>query len=316
MTLFINKNFNGDKKKIVNQVRFIKLCSRIFFIIGYVLLTSPVNILAQNEPIDNQLTIITYNIRFAGGDPSTDPDHWLHRREFVSDILKKNNTDVFGLQEALIEQITYLDSTLAEYDWVGVGRDDGYHKGEFSPIFYKKERFELIAKGTFWLSETPHKPSKGWDAALNRITTWVQLKDITSGILFYVYNTHFDHIGDSARYESSKLILKKIREETSTDPVILIGDFNFNSSSKGYNEIISAENQKRMFDAQFISKTRHTGGNITFNGFGDIQEPGEKIDFIFVTDNILVLRHSVMAEKYNNRFPSDHYPVLSSFSFK
>ncbi len=311
----MNKNIINQKRTSIKTL-IIKLSTNISFIISYIFLLSQPNIIAQNESIENDLTVMTYNIRFAGGDPSTDPNHWLHRREFVSDIIKKNNTDIFGLQEALLEQIIYIDSTLTEYDWTGVGRDDGFNKGEFSPIFYKKDKFELIAKGTFWLSETPYKPSKGWDAALNRIVTWVQLKETDTGILFYVYNTHFDHIGDSARYESSRLILKKIQEETSADPVILMGDLNFTLNSKGYAEIISSENQKGLFDAQFISTTGHMGGNITFNGFGESEEPGNKIDFIFVTENITVKRHSVLAEKYKNRYPSDHYPVLAKISFK
>lgn len=266
--------------------------------------------------MQKDITVMSYNIRFGSNDLIDDPNRWLERKYLVNDIIKKNKPDIIGMQEALIGQINFLDSALNDYYWVGVGRDDGFNNGEFSPIFYLKERFEIIAKGTFWLSTTPYKPSIGWDAALKRICTWVQLKDLNSGQLFFVYNTHFDHIGQHARYESSKLILKRIREETGDFPILLIGDFNYTSSSDGYKLLTDTSDEKMLYDAQFISAEKHTGGNVTFNGYGELNEPVGKIDFIFVSENISVVRHMILKDKYKTKFPSDHFPVLSKISFK
>ncbi|QQS36673.1 MAG: endonuclease/exonuclease/phosphatase family protein [Ignavibacteriales bacterium] len=308
---------NRSLAKNIFKKSFIIISTKFSPVFSTVLLLAALNqsyLIAQSDSESNELTVMTYNIRFAGVNPQSDTNDWEHRKNFVTDLFIKNSPDIIGLQEALLSQINYIDSVLIIYNWEGIGRDDGFKKGEFSPIFYKKDKFQLITKGTFWLSWTPYKPSKGWDAAFNRVATWIQLKDKESGKYFYVYNTHFDHVGDSARYESAKLIMNKIVEETSGDPVILMGDFNFTKESKGYKEITSSSN-KKMFDAQFVSATPHTGGNITFNGFGTIEGPGEKIDFIFVTENISVNSHSIIAKKYEGRFPSDHYPVLSKIKF-
>src|SRR5690606_5842166 len=144
------------------------------------------------------------------------------------------------VQEALARQLEDLDKLLIEYDRIGVGREDGKAGGEFSPIFYKKDRLELLDHDTFWLSETPEKPSKGWDAALNRICTWGKFRDRLSGEEFFHFNLHMDHMGQEARKNSSLLIVEKIREIAGDAPVILSGDFNFDQTHPNYQLIVKS----------------------------------------------------------------------------
>jgi endonuclease/exonuclease/phosphatase family metal-dependent hydrolase len=260
------------------------------------------------------IKVMTFNIRCQSGEKADDINYWGGRKYLVAELIDKYNPDIIGMQEVEKRQIDDLEVLLEEYSWVGVGRDDGEEAGEFSPIFFNNSKFDVEWDSTFWLSPTPHIPSKGWDAMLNRIATFALFKNKEDGKEFYFFNTHFDHIGDTARVESAKLIIKKIKEIPANFPVILSGDFNITSDSEPY-KILTGEKlpdgNPVLYDAQFISSTPHSGGMNSFNGFGKIEEPYRKIDFIFVNDKVSVFTHGIITDKINGLYPSDHFPVLA-----
>jgi endonuclease/exonuclease/phosphatase family metal-dependent hydrolase len=258
----------------------------------------------------NQMNIITYNIRY--NTPSDKENAWPNRRNDVLKLLKRNNADIFSVQEALYDQITDLKDGMTGFDYVGVGRDDGNINGEFSAIYYNSNRYALIENGTFWLSQTPQIPSKSWDAAMNRICTWARLKEKESRKTFYIFNTHFDHKGVKARKESALLILKKIGEITGRkDPVILTGDFNLTPEEKPLVLI-----RQKLKDARQISETSPQGPIGTFNDFDISNKLENRIDYIFVNKMVSVKRYGVLTDSRNNRYPSDHLPVLVEIQLK
>lgn len=258
--------------------------------------------------------VMTYNIRYAGDEKADGENAWSKRKDPVSLMIRFHKADIVGLQEALRNQIDDLTKILPQFGWTGAGRDDGKDQGEFSAILFNKNKFEKLDNGTFWLSENPDVPSKGWDAALNRVCSWIKLKDKLTDKQFFFFNTHFDHIGETARTNSSRLILDKIKSMASGLPVILTGDFNYTSSAEGY-KFITSENSP-LKDAQFISQSGHYGSDVTFNNFGEEHTPGNKIDFIFVNDKISVFEHGVIGETFNGKYPSDHMPVVAEIKIK
>ena len=171
------------------------------------------------------LNVMSWNIRY--DNPRDGVNAWKNRKDWVAEIITTQKVDIVGLQEVLLRQLDDLKKRLPEMDVYGVGRDDGKSRGEFAPIFFPQERFDLLDKSTFWLSRTPDKVgSRDWDAAITRIASWVKLKDRNTGRVFYVINTHFDHRGEKARAESAALLAKQLREKFTEHPVILTGDFN------------------------------------------------------------------------------------------
>jgi endonuclease/exonuclease/phosphatase family metal-dependent hydrolase len=199
-------------------------------------------------------------------------------------------------------------------DVYGVGRDDGKNAGEFTPIFFRRDRFELLEKSTFWLSPTPEKTaSRGWDAALPRIASWVRLRDRPTGTVFYVVNTHFDHRGTQARYESATLLLKHLREVFADHPVILTGDLNTPPDSPPYNTLVGKGTQTRpvYLDAYEHSTKKPEGPDSTWNGFEAIV-PHRRIDFVFTTNSVRVESFQTLDDQRESRFPSDHLPVIAT----
>ena len=266
---------------------------------------------AQNNA---ELRVMTYNIRFAGSADDEANNSWNSRKDLVAEVIRFNKADIFGLQEALHSQIIDLKNSFPNYDWVGVGREDGKEGGEYSPIFFNTEKYKLIRTSTFWLSETPDSVSKGWDAAFKRVVTWAEFTFLSSGQKFFVFNTHFDHIGESARINSAKLILKKIKEIAGDNPTILTGDFNTKSDSPPYSILTNGiDGEKRFYlnDAETVNSNIHYGSHITFNGFGNDIQPGNKIDFIFVNDKVKVKEHGVISETFDGKYPSDHFSVIA-----
>ena len=256
------------------------------------------------------MNIITYNIRY--NTPSDKENAWPNRRAEVMNLLKRHNADIFSVQEALYDQIMDLKDGMSGFDYVGVGRDDGNINGEFSAIYYNSTRYALIENGTFWLSETPEIPSKSWDAALNRICTWARLKEKETRMTFYIFNTHFDHIGVKARKESAILILKKIDEiSVRKGPVILSGDFNLKPEEKPLVLI-----RQRLKDSRQISATITQGPVGTFNDFDFASKLENRIDYIFVNKMVDVRKYTVLTDSKNNRYPSDHLPVLVEIQLK
>ncbi len=278
-----------------------KIKSSIFWIVLLSCLFSK----AQN------LKVVTYNIRY-----NTDSDgknSWANRKDFLCSQLSFYEPDVFGVQEALPNQIHDLSTALNSYNYVGIARD-GIDKGEASDIFYKKERLVLLKENTFWLSETPNQISKGWDAALNRICTYALFKDKINKKEFWVFNTHLDHVGEIARTNAIRLILSKINALNTTKyPVIFMGDFNSEPTEQC---IINLK--KEMIDSYDISEDKPFGPFGTFNGFKYNEAVTKKIDYIFISRNnsFNVKKHGVLTDSKDLKFPSDHFPVYTEISFK
>lgn len=266
---------------------------------------------AQNNA---ELRVMTYNIRFAGSADDEANNSWNSRKDLVAEVIRFNKADIFGLQEALHSQIADINNSFPKYDWVGVGREDGREGGEYSPIFFNTEKFKLVHTSTFWLSETPDSVSIGWDAAFKRVVTWAEFNFQNTEKKFFVFNTHFDHIGETARLNSAKLILKMIKEIAGDNPAILTGDFNAQSDSPPYSILtngLDAEKRFYLTDAEAVNSNIHYGSHITFNGFGNDIQPGNKIDFIFVNDKVNVKEHGVISETFDGKYPSDHFPVIA-----
>lgn len=270
-----------------------------------ILMLLPVALFAQ------QMDIMTYNIRY--NTPNDGVNAWPNRVEMVAGLIHFHDPDIFGLQEALIGQIEDLQKNLPGYEWFGVGRDDGDKAGEFSPIFYLKSKFILIEHGTYWLSPTPEKPSRGWDAALNRIVTWGRFQSKVTGKQFLVFNTHFDHKGVEARKNSALLIEDKIRKMVGDKnlPVILTGDFNLAPEEE---PIVILK--KYLRDSREVSEEKPYGPAGTFNGFDWNAPLDRRIDYVFVPGNIKVLEYAVLTDSKEQRFPSDHLPVFVTVQLK
>jgi endonuclease/exonuclease/phosphatase family metal-dependent hydrolase len=258
-----------------------------------------------------QINVITFNIRL--NTASDGINAWPNRVEMVTGLIKYHEPDIFGLQEALFDQIEDIQKNLPDFEWFGAGRDDGKKAGEFCPVFFNKTKFILIEQHTFWLSETPEKPSKSWDSSLNRIVTWGRFKSKVTGKQFLVFNTHFDHKGMEARKQSAKLIRKKIEELTKDKnlPVILTGDFNLTPDQEPIALL------KRYFsDSREVTEQPPYGPVGTFNSF-DWNAPMEgRIDYIFVHGEIKVLKYAVLTDSKEKRWPSDHLPVFAKVQLK
>jgi endonuclease/exonuclease/phosphatase family metal-dependent hydrolase len=269
---------------------------------------------AAQQPGAGPITIVTYNIRY--DNPGDGPNVWANRRDAMATYLRETAADIIGLQEVLPQQRAFLAEQLTAYAWYGVGRDNDRDEGEGTPVFYRRERFEAIDKGTFWLSPTPEVAgSRGWDAALPRVASWLKLRDRRSGRALLVVNTHFDHRGPQARIESGRLIVRKIDELAGTGsnrlPVILTGDFNARPDDEPYAAIGSHANPAlRLIDAQHASRTPHQGGDSTSNAFKALN-PGAKIDYVFVRDAGAVLSHRIEDPRIDGRFVSDHQPIVA-----
>lgn len=258
-----------------------------------------------------QMNIVSFNIRY--NTPNDGENAWPNRIGMVTGLLKFHDADIFGLQEALHGQILDVKNELPGYEWFGVGRDDGKKGGEFSPIFYNKTKFNLKDHGTFWLSETPEKPSKGWDAALNRIVTWGIFESKETGKEFMVFNTHFDHVGVEARKNAATLIHEKIEDMVPAGtPVILTGDFNLTPDQEPIQML-----SEYLDDSRMVTLEPPYGPVGTYNGF-DINADlsSRRIDYIFVKGNLEVVKYAALSEIKDKRFPSDHLPVFAKIKLK
>nr|WP_299074020.1 endonuclease/exonuclease/phosphatase family protein [uncultured Allomuricauda sp.] len=255
--------------------------------------------------------LLTYNIKY--DNPRDSLNKWDNRKDFLISQLNFYAPDIFGTQEGLKHQLRDIKNGLKDYAFFGVGRDNGDEEGEFTAIFYNMEKFTLLFEDTFWLSKTPEKPSKAWDAALPRVCTYGLFKTKKDNRQFYVFNTHFDHVGERAREESAKLILSKIEELNSNDlPVILMGDFNLESTSEAIQNIL-----KNFTDTHIKTDIKEQGVYGTFNKFDTTVVAKRRIDYIFITQNSLdVLKNSILIESMGGRYPSDHFPVYSELKFK
>ena len=257
-------------------------------------------------PVFSQIKAMTFNIRM--DTPSDGVNQWKFRTKNCAALIKYNQADFIGMQEAFIHQIKDISLELPNYAWFGKGRDDGKESGEFSPLFYNKIKFTLMKEKTFWLSDSCDKVGFGWDAACRRVVTWGYFKENKTGKKFYVFNTHFDHLGKVARRESAKLVLKKIKEIAGKSPVILTGDFNATPEDEPIKIILNTEDDNKLIDAEKISKNGHYGPYGTFNAFKS-EQLGKHIDYVFVKNGVSCSQHTTHSETWESKFPSDHFPV-------
>ncbi len=272
----------------------------------------------------NPLRTLTYNIRY--DNPADGDNAWPNRRAAVVALLQQYVPDLIGLQEVRKAQLDDLAAALGDFAWVGVGRDDGQTQGEYAPIFYRRDRFELLASNTFWLSTTPEQPgSLGWDAACVRIATWARLRDQTNGTTLLMLNTHFDHRGEQAQVESAHLLRSFLHAYPQPIPAIITGDFNCTPQSLPYTLLTMTSDTAGfpLLDSQLYTQTPHRGPMATYNtNFADPLHG--KIDFIFVWPNVWpnpakkgdgtpafrIQQHAILDEQTQGRYPSDHLPIL------
>jgi endonuclease/exonuclease/phosphatase family metal-dependent hydrolase len=256
---------------------------------------------------------MTYNIRLVT--PGDAPNTWDLRKEKVYSIIRDVEPDVFGLQEVLNEQVPDMEKAFPGYRRVGVGRDDGKASGEFSPLFFNSSKFSLERSGTFWLSQTPSVAgSRGWDAACNRVVSWVELKENDSENTFFTFCTHFDHMGELARRNSALLLLHAVDSLSGNKPAIVIGDFNASPESEPYKLITEKANPLHLVDARMLCE-KVKGPEYTYTGFKVGGIPGERIDYIFLKGITKVDSYVVNPENNGEYYPSDHLPVSAVVAF-
>jgi endonuclease/exonuclease/phosphatase family metal-dependent hydrolase len=257
---------------------------------------------------------MTWNIRY--NNPGDGVHAWPNRRDSLVAYIHAWDPDVLCIQEGLKDQVEFLREGLRGYQMRGVGRDDGRDRGEFSAIYVRSSRFQLLGGGTFWLSPTPDVPGRGWDAALPRIVTWVRLVDTTVSRTFCVFNTHFDHEGAVAREKSAYLLRQQIGELSYRAPVIVTGDFNAAETDAPYLAMTSSELPRpKLTDAFVATLAPHRGPRATFTGFAHKDpDPGERIDYIFVSRPLQVLSHITCDARRKEGFLSDHLPVVADIA--
>lgn len=273
----------------------------------------------------------TYNVRNANREDSIAGNGWGQRYPYIAMQIQFNGFDVFGTQEAKHHQLEDLKKAMPGYDYIGIGRDDGKQAGEYSAIFYRTDKFDLMEHGDIWLSTETEYPNKGWDAALPRICTWGKFCDKQNGFTFLFYNLHMDHVGVQARSESAKLVLKKMQELPQQVPVILTGDFNVDQNNESYKLL---DNSGIMRDAYQTAEFRYAP-NGTFNAFHTDRKTESRIDHLFLTEEFAVKKYGILTDtyrsessedataeqngnfpkevtmtKYTARTPSDHFPVM------
>ena len=295
----------------------------------YILLLAIISSLSLSA---QELVVASYNIRNDNQSDAQRGNGWAQRCPVICEQIEWNDVDVFGAQEVKRNQIDDMLKELEGYDYVGVGRDDGKDRGEFSPVFYKRDRFKLLEQGTFWISETPDKVGvKGWDAALPRICSYARLQDKVTKRKFWFFNLHMDHVGVKARREGAKLIARKITEMCGNEPAMVSGDFNVDQNNEAYKTIVS----QGVLEDSYEKAEKRFSRNGTFNSFNPNLFTQSRIDHIFVTKHAKVSHYATLTdgywivnpdtpgsikgeaapqeikfEKYSHRCPSDHYPVM------
>jgi endonuclease/exonuclease/phosphatase family metal-dependent hydrolase len=310
---------------------FMKRLNLLFFVLALVI---SFGCNSQNQ--HREMKVASYNIRNDNSGDAKVGNGWVNRCPVIVDMITFHDWDIVGTQECKVNQVADLRNALAEYNYDVIGRGRGANPtdDEFSAIFYKTDRYELLDHGDFWLSETPDVPSKGWDAVLNRICTWGHFKEKSSGFEFYAFNLHFDHVGVQARRESAGLVVQKIKDLAKGKPTVLTGDFNVDQHSESYDEFVASE---ILTDSYTIAPIK-LANNGTFNDFSIKNTTSQRIDHIFVTSNFTVTRYGVLTDIYwtnasgvpvqpanfpkevsvqeaTPRLPSDHYPIVAGLKY-
>lgn len=259
---------------------------------------------------DEPLRVMSFNIRY--NNPGDGAHAWPHRRDRAASIVRFHDADVVGLQEALKEQLDDLTARLPGYAVLGVGRDDGREAGEYTAILYRTDRLELLDHDTFWLSETPDVvASKSWDAAITRIATWARFRDRATGDAFVHVNTHFDHVGETARTESARLLADTVATIAGDAPYVVTGDFNFTPDAAGYGVLTD-----RLQDARLAAEEPAHGPPGTWSTFEVGAEPlDRRIDYVFAAPAVRVLAFGTLTDSWDGAYASDHLPVLAEITW-
>lgn len=259
----------------------------------------------------NTIDVMSFNIRLGSVDDGE--NHWNIRKDKVKELINYYEADFVGLQEAQKFQINYLLQENVLYDFVGKPRDDG-ENAEHSCIFYLKNKYKVLEQNTFWLSETPEKSTKSWDAAYPRIVTYALFENLKTKKKVWVLNTHFDHVGIIARQKSAEIILKKIKELQSKKnyPAILTGDFNSQEKDAWMKPLF-----ENLQEARSNCVTKPYADKGTWNGFNFKEKPTEQIDFIFSSKkNTIVKKYRTITDFYDFKYPSDHLPIIAKIELK
>lgn len=276
-----------------------------------------------------ELKLGTFNIRYLTDKDVPTGNAWSQRAPYVAGLIKFHDFDIIGTQEGVNSQLQDMLSMMPGYDFIGIGRDDGKSAGEYAAIFYKTDKFDVIDKGDFWLSETPEVPSLGWDTSQKRICSWGVFRDKESGEKVLFINLHMDHKGVVARAESAKLVLERIKQFGNSMPTIVTGDFNVDQHSEPYALL---QNSGVVKDSYEITDYRYAP-NGTYFAFEPSRQTDKRIDHLFVNDGFHVKRYGVLTDTYRarltdeqkasgkervsakspdytDRTPSDHYPIM------
>lgn len=270
--------------------------------------------LSQADKRSPEIRVMSFNIRY--GTANDGENHWDKRKEFLLATIQAFAPDLLGTQETLGFQRDYLATQLPDYDVLGVGRDDGKEKGEMAALYFKRDRFEKLESGHFWLSETPDiAGSKSWDAALTRMVTWVKLRDrrqpTAKPLLFF--NTHFDHRGVQARLEAARLLRRRVAAASKTCRVIVTGDFNAGDDSEPYRALFDLHDKQSspVVDTYRVKHPERAPNEGTFSGFKIEATTGPRIDWIGVTREWQVVSAAIDRTESAGRTPSDHFPVVA-----
>ncbi|WP_156289327.1 endonuclease/exonuclease/phosphatase family protein [Oceanobacillus salinisoli] len=291
------------------------LLKKAMMLLSLVLLTAPslagpVEASAKNRQVEGlDLNVMTFNLRYLNSFDES-PHSWEERRPTVRQVIRTNQPDIFGTQEAVYQQVKDMDADLPNYDWIGLGREGG-DQGEFMAIYYNQNQFTPMEYDHFWLSDTPEViGSTSWGNTIPRMVTWVKFLDNNSGKEFYFVNTHFDHMSAESREKSAELVSEKVKEFDPDLPVILTGDFNTSPGSKPYEILIKEGN---FVDTWVAADTRINEDLGTFNGFNNPSGGGadNRIDWILSKGNVTTTQSEIINYQKNGQFPSDHYPVMS-----
>ena len=255
------------------------------------------------------VSVMSFNIRL---DVASDGiNRWDARKDRVAGLIDFYAPDFVGAQEVQHHQRQYLLDSLNGYTAIGVARDDGKTDGEYSCIFYKKDKFKVLQQSTFWLSPTPDSVSFGWKAACRRVCTYGLFQSVETKELIWVFNTHFDHVSAEARVQSAKLIVQKIAAlNTKNYPVVVTGDFNSKPLEEPAQFIMANMNNARSISQQVY------GNADTWNGFQFNKMPEGCIDYIFVSKNksLQVIKFATLSDSYEMKYPSDHFPIMATIN--
>ncbi len=267
---------------------------------------------SRPAPAPSPLTVMSFNIRY--GTANDGENHWTRRRDLVFDVVREQNADLIGVQEALASQIDEIVAAVPGYAVVGVGRDDGRAAGEFSAILFRTSRLRVAESGTFWFSDTPTVPgSTSWGNNITRISSWARFID-RDGRAFWHFNLHLDHQSQPSRVRSTELVARRVAERSgSSEPVVVTGDFNVGEDNPALHTLVGAPGGPAgPFVDTFRVLHRDATEVGTFTGFKIGNTTGAKIDYVLVEPGTEVLSASIVRTSRDKRYPSDHFPVVAT----